>query len=47
MYEQKTKENEASVVEFIEQIENTRKREDAYKLLEIFTETSGYPPKMP
>ncbi len=46
MYEQKTKENEASVVEFIEQIENTGKREDAYKLLEIFTETSGYPPKM-
>jgi hypothetical protein len=27
-------------------IENPKKREDAYKLLDIFTETTGYPSKM-
>jgi hypothetical protein len=43
MYELKTKENDSSVIEFIEQVENPKKREDAYKLLDIFTE---YPAKM-
>ncbi|RFB14715.1 DUF1801 domain-containing protein [Bacillus sp. HNG] len=46
MYELKTKENDASVIEFIEKVENPKKKEDAYKLLDIFTETSGYPAKM-
>lgn len=46
MYELKTKETENSVIEFIEAVENTKKREDAYKLLDIFTETSGFPAKM-
>ncbi len=46
MYEQKTKENENSVYEFIENIEHPRKREDAYKLLEIYEETTGSPAKM-
>lgn len=46
MYEQKTKETDSSVIEFIEKVENLKKREDAYKLLEIFTETTGYPAKM-
>ncbi|GAA0328078.1 hypothetical protein GCM10008967_18200 [Bacillus carboniphilus] len=46
MYELKTKENDNSVIEFIEAVENPKKREDAYKLLDIFTETSGYPAKM-
>ncbi|RXZ80888.1 DUF1801 domain-containing protein [Paenibacillaceae bacterium] len=46
MYEQKTKETENSVIEFIENIENLKKREDAYKLLDIFTETTGHPAKM-
>lgn len=46
MYELKTKENDNSVVEVIEQVENPKKREDAYKLLDIFTETTGYPAKM-
>ncbi|MEH7385262.1 DUF1801 domain-containing protein [Bacillus sp. JJ1521] len=46
MYELKTKENDASVIEFIEKVDNLKKREDAYKLLDIFTETSGYPAKM-
>ncbi|GGH22385.1 DUF1801 domain-containing protein [Paenibacillus segetis] len=46
MYEQKTKETDQSVMEFIEDIENIKKREDAYKLVDIFTETTGYPAKM-
>lgn len=46
MYELKTKETENSVIEFIEAVENTKKREDTYKLLDIFTETSGFPAKM-
>jgi len=46
MYELKTKENDSSVIEFIETVENPKKKEDAYKLLDIFTETSGYPAKM-
>ncbi|MEK3672638.1 MULTISPECIES: DUF1801 domain-containing protein [unclassified Paenibacillus] len=46
MYEQKTKETEQSVTQFIEQIESPGKREDAYKLLDIFSETTGYPAKM-
>ncbi|MDU0200609.1 MULTISPECIES: DUF1801 domain-containing protein [Paenibacillus] len=46
MYEQKTKENDTSVLAFIEDVDSPKKREDAYKLLDIFTETSGYPAKM-
>ncbi|WP_338452278.1 DUF1801 domain-containing protein [Niallia oryzisoli] len=46
MYELKTKENDNNVIEFIEQIDNPKKRDDAYKLLDIFTETSGSPAKM-
>lgn len=46
MYELKTKETKNSVIEFIEHVENPKKREDAYKLLDLFTETSGYPGKM-
>jgi len=46
MYEQKTKETENSVIEFIEQVDHPKKREDAYRLLDIFTETSGFPAKM-
>ncbi|WP_010676671.1 DUF1801 domain-containing protein [Bacillus timonensis] len=46
MYELKTKENDASVIEFIEKVENLKKKEDAYKLLDIFTEATGYPAKM-
>lgn len=46
MYELKTKENDRDVIEFLEAVENPKKREDAYKLLDIFTETSGYPAKM-
>ncbi|WP_338469457.1 DUF1801 domain-containing protein [Niallia sp. XMNu-256] len=46
MYELKTKESDHSVIEFIESVDNPKKREDAYKLLDIFVETTGYPAKM-
>lgn len=46
MYELKTKETENSVIEFIENVESPKKREDAYKLLDIFTETTGCKAKM-
>ncbi|WP_410771901.1 DUF1801 domain-containing protein [Fontibacillus sp. BL9] len=46
MYEQKTKETDNSVIEFIENVNSPAKREDAYKLLDIFSETTGFPPKM-
>ncbi|WP_138416734.1 DUF1801 domain-containing protein [Aquibacillus sediminis] len=42
VYEQKIKENDGDVTALIEQVESPKKREDAYKLLEIFTETTGY-----
>ncbi|GLB59545.1 DUF1801 domain-containing protein [Cytobacillus sp. NCCP-133] len=46
MYELKTKENDNSVLEFIEKVESPKKQEDAYKLLDLFTETTGYLAKM-
>ena len=46
MYELKTKETDASVIEFIEAVESPKKREDAYRLLDIFTETTGFEAKM-
>ncbi|MCF6137490.1 DUF1801 domain-containing protein [Pseudalkalibacillus berkeleyi] len=46
MYELKTKENNNDVIEFIENVDSPKKREDAYKLLDIFTETTGYKAKM-
>ncbi|GAS81218.1 MULTISPECIES: DUF1801 domain-containing protein [Paenibacillus] len=46
MYKLKTTITDQSVIEFIELIENPKKREDAYQLLDIFTETTGYDAKM-
>ncbi len=46
MYEQKTKQTDNSVFEFIDNAGSPKKREDAYKLLDIFAETTGYPAKM-
>jgi hypothetical protein len=46
VYELKTKETDNSVIAFIENVENLKKREDAYRLLDIFTETTGYTAKM-
>lgn len=46
MYEQKTKETEHSVIEFIEQIDHESKKRDAYLLLDLFRETTGHDAKM-
>lgn len=46
MAELKTKETDESVIEFIEKVESLKKKEDAYRLLDIFTETTGYEAKM-
>ncbi|WP_042345331.1 DUF1801 domain-containing protein [Bacillus massiliigorillae] len=46
MYELKTKETDNNVIEFIENVESVKKREDAYRLLDIFTEVTGYMAKM-
>jgi hypothetical protein len=46
MYELKTKENDSNVIEFIEKVDSQKKREDAYSLLNIFTETTGFKAKM-
>ncbi|WP_100371938.1 DUF1801 domain-containing protein [Bacillus sp. FJAT-45037] len=46
MYELKTKENDRDVIEFINEVEHPRKREDAFQLLDIFTETTGFKAKM-
>ncbi|WP_227396102.1 DUF1801 domain-containing protein [Jeotgalibacillus aurantiacus] len=45
-YELKTKEHDGDVFAFIEAVDSLKKREDAYRLLDLFTETSGYPAKM-
>ncbi|MGR6545293.1 DUF1801 domain-containing protein [Paenibacillus tundrae] len=46
MVQPKTKETDGSVIEFIERVESPKKREDAYQLLDIYTETTGYEAKM-
>lgn len=46
MYEQKTKPTDQSVIQFIENVDSPKKREDAYKLLDIFSESTGYEAKM-
>lgn len=46
MNEQKTKATDVDVFEFIDNVDHPKKREDAYKLLQIFEETSGYPATM-
>lgn len=40
------KENDKSVIEFIESVESEKKKADAYKLLEIFEEVTGFKEKM-
>ncbi|CAN7668131.1 DUF1801 domain-containing protein [Paenibacillus sp. LjRoot56] len=45
-YEAKMKETDNSVLEFIENVESVKKREDAYQLLDIFAEATGYEAKM-
>lgn len=46
MAELKTKKNEASVTDFIESVADEAKKQDSFKLLEIFKEATGDEPKM-
>ncbi|WP_404455172.1 DUF1801 domain-containing protein [Oceanobacillus kapialis] len=46
MNEPKMKENDNSVIEFIESVDHEKKKADAYQLLEIFEEVTGYDAKM-
>ena len=46
MYEPKMKETDNSVNEFIERVENEKKKADAYQLVEIFEDVTGYDAKM-
>ncbi|QEY21785.1 DUF1801 domain-containing protein [Psychrobacillus sp. AK 1817] len=45
-YKPKTLETNQDVAEFIEGVDSLKKREDAYTLLEIFEESTGYQAKM-
>ncbi|MEP6847352.1 MAG: DUF1801 domain-containing protein [Acidobacteriota bacterium] len=44
--ELKTKANDGSVSDFLDSIADERKREDSYRLLEIFGKATGSEPKM-
>ena len=46
MAELKTKENNSNVKDFLNKISDKKKKDDAFKLLEIFKETTKYEPKM-
>ncbi len=46
MYEPKTKVNDSDVIEYIENLDLGKKKEDAYRLLHLFTEASGFEAKM-
>lgn len=46
MSEPKMKETENSEIYFIESVENEKKKEDAYQLLDIFGESTGFEAKM-
>ncbi|MFC5465483.1 DUF1801 domain-containing protein [Lederbergia graminis] len=46
MSEPKMKETNNSVIEFIEKVESEKKKADAYELLQIFEEVTGYEAKM-
>lgn len=46
MAEVKTKETNASVVDFINALSDTQKRDESFKLLKIFKEETGLEPKM-
>ncbi len=46
MSEPKMRETEESVIDFIERVESDKKKADAYQLLDIFKEVTGYEAKM-
>lgn len=46
MYELKTKLNDSSVVEFLNSVQDTKKREDSLKIVDLMRDESGEEPKM-
>ena len=44
--EPKTRENDGSVKEFLDSVENTVRREDGFRVLEMFSRMTGERPKM-
>lgn len=46
MYKLKTQPRNTDVLAFIDAVDHPKKKEDAYKLLDIFSETTGIEPKM-
>jgi hypothetical protein len=42
----KTQLNEGSVFDFLNSVENEKKRDDAFKICEIMNDITGHPPKM-
>ncbi|MGD9900549.1 MAG: DUF1801 domain-containing protein [Calditrichaceae bacterium] len=46
MAELKTKKNNQSVKEFLDRVEDTRKREDSYKILDLMKKVTGDEPVM-
>ncbi len=46
MSSNKTKPTEESVVDFLDRVENKRRRQDGFKLLELMKETTGEEPVM-
>lgn len=46
MYELKTKLNDASVADFINTVDDAKKKEESFKIIDIMTEISGEQPKM-
>ena len=45
-YEPKTRENAGSVEDFLNSLENDERREDGFRVLEMFTRLTGEKPKM-
>ena len=45
-YEPKTRETDASVEDFLNSVENKGRREDSFRVLEMFTRVTGEKPKM-
>jgi hypothetical protein len=45
-YEPKTRETDASVDDFLNSIENNERRDDGFRLLDMFTRMTGETPKM-
>lgn len=46
MYEPKMKKNDNDVIEFIESVDHPKRKEDAYRFLDIFTDVTGERAKM-